>query len=56
MKRRGMIKKIEEIGCVFIRHGRKHIQIIYLLMKYSLALYRERLLKNILMINLIQVV
>lgn len=24
MKRRDLIKKIEEIGCVFIRHGRKH--------------------------------
>lgn len=24
MKRRDLIKKIEEIGCVFIRHGGKH--------------------------------
>lgn len=24
MKRRDLIKKIEEIRCVFIRHGRKH--------------------------------
>ncbi|WP_143755493.1 type II toxin-antitoxin system HicA family toxin [Gloeocapsopsis sp. IPPAS B-1203] len=24
MKRRDLIKKIEEMGCVFIRHGGKH--------------------------------
>jgi len=24
MKRRDLVKMIEEIGCVFIRHGRKH--------------------------------
>lgn len=24
MKRRDLIKKIEEMGCVFIRHGSKH--------------------------------
>ena len=24
MKRRDLIKKLEEIGCVFIRHGGKH--------------------------------
>ncbi|AFZ32305.1 YcfA family protein [Gloeocapsa sp. PCC 7428] len=24
MKRRDLIKKLEEMGCVFIRHGSKH--------------------------------
>ena len=24
MKRRELIKKIEEIGCIFIRHGSRH--------------------------------
>jgi len=24
MKRRDLIKKIEEMGCIFIRHGGKH--------------------------------
>jgi mRNA interferase HicA len=24
MKRRGLIKQLEEMGCVFIRHGARH--------------------------------
>jgi mRNA interferase HicA len=48
VKRRDLIKKLEEMGCVFIRHGGKHDWYQNPRTKVSQAIPRHREIKDIL--------
>lgn len=46
MKRRDLIKKLEEMGCVFVRHGGKHDWYQNPKTKVSQAIPRHREIKE----------
>ncbi len=46
MKRRDLISKIEEMGCIFVRHGGKHDWYQNPITKISQALPRHREIKE----------
>ncbi|MBC6430204.1 type II toxin-antitoxin system HicA family toxin [Nostoc sp. HG1] len=46
MKRRDLISKLEEIGCIFVRHGGKHDWYQNPITKISQAVPRHREIKE----------
>ncbi len=54
MKRRDLISKLEEMGCIFVRHGGKHDWYQNPITKISQAVPRHREIKELLAKHIIK--